>query len=122
MRLSAGRDHAIRQTVRVAGERGDTTRQFTTFRWVAIAEAASFLALLVATFVKYNLENETGVRLLGPLHGVLWLVYVGLVFAVRSAARWGLLVTGLVLLASVIPFGGFVVERRMVPAPPATSS
>jgi integral membrane protein len=93
--------------------------QLGTFRWIAIAEAASFLALLVATFVKYNMENEVGVQLLGPVHGVLWLVYVGLVFAVRSEAQWGLTTTGIVLLASIVPFGGFVVERRMLP-PPAT--
>lgn len=89
--------------------------QLTTFRWVAIAEAASFLALLVATFVKYSRDNEIGVELLGPIHGILWLVYVGLVFAVRSSARWGVMSTLVVLIASIIPFGAFVVERRMVP-------
>ncbi len=95
--------------------------QVTTFRRVAVAEAATFLALLVATFVKYNLDNEIGVQLLGPVHGALWLAYVGLVFVVRSDAQWGLLTTAVVLLASIVPFGGFVVERRMVEATSAAT-
>lgn len=99
--------------------------QLTTFRWVAIAEAVTFLGLLVATFVKYSLENERGVEVLGPIHGMLWLAYVVLVLVVRPEAKWSVMMTMLVLLASLVPFGGFVVERRVAagaaaPAPPTS--
>lgn len=99
--------------------------QLTTFRWVAIAEAVTFLGLLVATVVKYSLDNESGVELLGPIHGTLWLAYVVLVLVVRPEAKWGVMMTAAVLLASLVPFGGFVVERRVaagVAAPAAATS
>lgn len=91
-----------------------------TFRYVALAEATSFLALLVATVVKHSDGGETGVSILGPIHGVLFLAYVLLVFAIRGEERWSFKVTCWILLGAVLPFGGYVVdwwllrERRTV--------
>jgi integral membrane protein len=53
-------------------------------RYVALAEATSFLCLLVATVVKYAFDAPGGVQLLGPIHGVLFIAYVGLVLYERS--------------------------------------
>lgn len=91
-----------------------------TFRWVALAEATSFLALLVATVVKHSEGGETGVQILGPIHGALFLAYVFLVFAVRKPEGWSNKVTGWILVGAILPFGGYVVdwwllrERRTV--------
>ena len=81
-----------------------------TFRYVALAEATSFLALLVATVVKHSDGGETGVSILGPIHGVLFLAYVFLVFAIRGEERWSIKVTCWILLGAVLPFGGYVVD------------
>ena len=78
-----------------------------TFRYVALAEATSFLILLFFTFT----HNEGGVDILGPLHGTLFLAYVGLVFALRGPAGWSPKVTLAVLVGAVLPFGGFAVDR-----------
>ena len=78
-----------------------------TFRYVALTEATSFLVLLFFTFT----HNEGGVDVLGPLHGTLFLVYVGLVFVLRGPARWSGRTTLLVLSGAVLPFGGFAVDR-----------
>jgi integral membrane protein len=91
-----------------------------TFRYVALLEATSFLALLVATVVKHSDGGETGVQILGPIHGLLFLAYVFLVFAIRGEERWNVKVTCWILLGAVLPFGGYVVdwwllrERRTV--------
>jgi integral membrane protein len=91
-----------------------------TFRYVALLEATSFLALLVATVVKHSDGGETGVQILGPIHGLLFLAYVLLVFAIRGEERWSVKVTCWILLGAVLPFGGYVVdwwllrERRTV--------
>lgn len=45
-------------------------------RRVALAEATSFLALLVATLVKYSADAPVGVQILGPTHGALFVAYV----------------------------------------------
>jgi len=54
------------------------------FRTVAYVEATSFLALLVASFVKRVLEGPDLVPVLGPIHGIIFLIYVIFVFKVRA--------------------------------------
>jgi integral membrane protein len=77
----------------------------------AVAEAASFLALLVATYVKHAHDEPVGVQILGPLHGALFVVYVLLVLNLAPREGWRPRVTALLLLGAVLPFGGFVVHR-----------
>jgi integral membrane protein len=81
------------------------------FRIVAVVEATSFLALLIATYVKYGHDEAVGVQILGPIHGLLFLAYVGLALLLASSARWSVRTTVLVLLGAILPFGGFVVDR-----------
>ncbi|MBQ1016205.1 DUF3817 domain-containing protein, partial [Micromonospora sp. M51] len=55
----------------------------------AIAEACSWLALLVGMLVKYGpTDNELGVKIFGPIHGGLFVAYVVLVLAVARLHRW----------------------------------
>jgi len=82
-----------------------------TFRSVALAEATSFLALLVATVIKHSDGGATGVTILGPIHGILFLGYVFLALTTRIEAGWSPKTTLLVLLGAVLPFGGYVVDR-----------
>jgi integral membrane protein len=82
-----------------------------TLRYVAITEATSFLALLVFTYIKYHDHSPAGVQILGPIHGALFLAYIMIALIIRPDAGWSNRTTGLILLGSVIPFGGYVVER-----------
>jgi integral membrane protein len=94
----------------------------TAFRRVAILEATSFIALLIATVVKHSDGGETGVTILGPIHGLLFIVYVLLALALRRPAGWSLATTSLIVLGAVAPFGGYVVDawlaRRLGPRTP----
>jgi integral membrane protein len=84
-------------------------------RWlrvVAVVEAISWLALIVATIVKYSADAPLGVHILGPIHGVLFLGYVGLALEVRRRLSWDGRTTLIVLADAIIPGGGFVVARR----------
>jgi integral membrane protein len=85
-----------------------------TFRIVALAEATSFLALLIASVLKRTADAEIGVTILGPLHGALFIAYVALALAQRSEQRWNQLTLGLVLAGAILPFGGYVVDRWLV--------
>jgi integral membrane protein len=82
-----------------------------TFRYVALAEATSFLILLVFTVIKHSSESEGGVQVMGPIHGMLFLAYVVIALAVARTAGWTAKQTFLVLVGAVLPFGGFVVDR-----------
>jgi integral membrane protein len=90
-------------------------------RLVSLAEGTSFLLLLLATLVKYGADQPIGVRLLGPIHGLLFLAFVVLVLNVRGDLRWGGKATVLALLAGVVPAGAFVLERKLREAAPATA-
>jgi integral membrane protein len=81
-------------------------------RIVAVAEALSWLALIVATIVKYADSAPLGVKILGPIHGVLFLAYVALAFEVRRRIAWDNRTTLIVLADSILPGGGFIVARR----------
>ncbi|WP_433328033.1 DUF3817 domain-containing protein [Spirillospora sp. CA-294931] len=82
-------------------------------RIVSIAEATSFLVLLlIAMPVKYMGDQPAGVQVMGPLHGVLFLAYVGMVLVGRGQLGWDLKRTVLALIAGVLPVAPFFVERH----------
>jgi integral membrane protein len=80
------------------------------FRYVALAEATSFLALLVASVVKNTGGSEIGVKILGPIHGLLFVVYVLMVWQLHEEAGWTRKQTFWILVGAVLPFGGYVVD------------
>lgn len=82
-----------------------------TFRYVALAEAVSFLVLLVMAVIKRTEDAPEGVEIMGPIHGVLFIAYVVIALGVRDSAGWSPRATLGVLVGAVLPFGGFVVDR-----------
>jgi len=83
------------------------------FRAVAVVEAVSWTALLVAMFLKYVVEtaHEGGVPVVGPIHGAAFTLYVVSTLVAARRFRWSLGTTFLGLVASVPPFGSIVFER-----------
>lgn len=81
-------------------------------RVVSLAEATSFLLLLVATAIKYGADAPQGVKVLGPVHGTLFLAYVALVLLAREQTGWDRRRTVLALIAGVLPVAPFLVERN----------
>ena len=81
-----------------------STRHAQWFRTVAIAEAVSWTGLLIGMLFKYVLsDNELGVKIFGPIHGGIFILYVATVLAVRGPLRWSWPVTLAALAASVPP-------------------
>ncbi|MFI5204045.1 MAG: DUF3817 domain-containing protein [Flavobacteriales bacterium] len=82
------------------------------FRLISILEGISFLVLLgIAMPAKYVYDNPVLIKPVGMTHGVLFLLYlaVALFFAVKQ--KWNFKTTSIVLVASVLPFGTFFVDR-----------
>jgi integral membrane protein len=87
----------------------------TQLRWVAFLEGLSFLLLLfVAMPLKYMAGIPEFVRVIGMAHGVLFLAYIPLTFRAAMDRDWAVKTTGWVLLASLIPFGTFVADARIL--------
>jgi integral membrane protein len=79
-------------------------------RYIALAEATSFIALLIASVVKRTGGDELGVQILGPIHGLLFIAYVVIALNIRSELGWSGKTTFWVLLGAVVPFGGYAVD------------
>jgi integral membrane protein len=78
----------------------------------AIAEAISWLALLTGMIFKYGpTKDEIGVQIFGPIHGGLFVAYVGLVLVVSRLGRWSWPVTVVALLCAVPPLATLGFER-----------
>ena len=83
------------------------------FRYTGWLEGLSYLLLLfVAMPLKYIWGEPSMVRVVGMAHGLLFLAYVGLAFAMCDREHWAMRTLGLALLASLLPFGPFVFDRR----------
>ena len=83
------------------------------FRLIAAAEAISWLVLIVATVAKRGFDVEEATSVIGPIHGVIVLVYVAGVAFLREELGWSGRRTLLALVATVIPFGTFRVVRNL---------
>ncbi len=84
-----------------------------TFRVVAVLEGVSYLLLLfIASPVKWFLGDPTYVKLLGMPHGILFMAYVVLAILIRTDMKWSNRTLFIVLIASVIPFGTFYVDKK----------
>ena len=84
-----------------------------TFRIVSILEGISYLLLLfIATPIKYLVGNELFVKILGMPHGILFLTYVVLAIILKYELNWKPKTFIIILLASVIPFGTFYIDRK----------
>lgn len=83
------------------------------FRIIAFLEGASYILLLfIATPIKYLANDPHYVKLLGMPHGVLFMLYVILAFMIRSDYKWNSRQFSVVLIASIIPFGTFYVDKK----------
>ena len=83
-------------------------------RHVAFAEAISFLALLfVAMPLKYFAGLPLAVKIVGLAHGLLFLLLCFALARVMRMAQWPLARGALIFVAALLPFGPFVVDRRM---------
>ena len=84
------------------------------FRWIGWAEAISFLALLgVAMPLKYLAGMPLAVRIVGSLHGGLFLLYVVAAFRAAQYGRWSAKQLLWALIASLLPFGPLVVNHQL---------
>ena len=85
------------------------------FKLIAILEGVSYILLLfVAVPIKYLQGDPQYVKMLGMPHGVLFMAYLVLAFVVFKDLKWSNKTLVYVLIASVIPFATFYVERKYI--------
>lgn len=84
------------------------------FRIIAFLEGLSYVLLLfIAVPLKYLNNDPSYVKMLGMPHGLLFMGYIALAIVLRTDNQWIKNNFFMVLMASVIPFGTFVVEKKL---------
>ena len=69
--------------------------------------------LLIAVPLRYLGGEPRLSETISPVHGFLYVVYLGVTVDLARRAGWSVVRTLLVGLAGTVPFLSFVVERRM---------
>ena len=88
--------------------------QIRVFRMIALAEGVSFLTLLfIAMPMKYFMGMPEVVRVVGAIHGGLFVLYVGLLAVIHFRLRWSFMFSLYAFVASIIPFGTFVLDKQL---------
>ena len=83
-------------------------------RLVGILEGISFLLLLgVAMPLKYIWDFPLAVRMVGMAHGLLFLLYCLALLLAWLEAKWPLKRAALLFVASLIPFGPFLIHPSL---------
>jgi integral membrane protein len=81
-------------------------------RFVGIAEGISFLVLLlIAMPLKYYFGFPQMVRVVGMMHGILFIAYIIVVLLAIKAMKWNFINVGIALAASLIPLGTFALDK-----------
>lgn len=83
------------------------------FRIVAFLEGISYILLLfIAVPIKYFGNDPQYVKMLGMPHGLLFVAYVALAIMISKELKWNNVILRNVLLASIIPFGTFIIDKK----------
>jgi len=82
------------------------------FSTVAILEGISYLLLAVTMYFKYVLDNGLPNKIVGMIHGVLFILYVIMAFDLRKKQQWSFNTFAIILIASLIPFGTFYIDYK----------
>jgi len=89
--------------------------QIKTFKLVAILEGISYLVLFgnMLLVKPTNLDlYKTLLYPIGMTHGVLFIAYIILALMVGIKLKWSFKTLSIVMLASLLPFATFYIERK----------
>lgn len=87
------------------------------FQIISILEGISFLLILgVSMPLKYMMHIEGPNKVIGMLHGILFVLYVFMAFSLQKQNSWNMKQLATILICSVIPFGTFWMDRKYLRA------
>lgn len=83
------------------------------FKKITLLEGISFLFLLfIAMPFKYLAGMPIFVKYTGMIHGILTILFIIMLFLLKEEKKWSFKDCGIMLLATVIPFGTFWVDKK----------
>jgi integral membrane protein len=83
-------------------------------RLVAFLEGSSFVALLfIAMPLKYLAGLPLAVRIVGSVHGLLFLMFLAALYRAGRERDWPLRRSLAAFVSSIVPFGTFIFDRSL---------
>jgi integral membrane protein len=82
-------------------------------RIVAFLEGCSYLLLGFTMILKYKYSMPQPNYIVGLAHGLLFVLYIGLLLQVSFLHRWNIVKMFMAFLASLIPFGTFYADKAI---------
>ncbi|RKD13675.1 hypothetical protein BCY91_08860 [Pelobium manganitolerans] len=94
--------------------------QIAQFRLICFLEGVTLLVLVfIAVPMKYVFHNPIVSEIFGPIHGALFIAYVGYTVLFAAKYKWSFKKIFWVSIASFFPFATFYVEKRVLSKIPA---
>jgi integral membrane protein len=87
------------------------------FRTVAFLEGCSFLLFGLTMPLKYYFDMPLPNKIVGTIHGGLFLLYIILLAIVAYQKKWSIVKMFLAFIASLIPFGTFYADKKLFREP-----
>ena len=92
----------------------EAQKQLKLLKSIAILEGISYLLFGVTMPLKYQLNMPLPNKIVGQAHGLLFIAFVLLVFLVYLKISYSKKELFLLYLASIVPFGTFIVEKKIL--------
>lgn len=83
-------------------------------RILAILEGISYLLLIPTVILKYAFEMGLPNKIVGSIHGLLFILYSIWVIYYALKANWNLKKTLICLAASLLPIATFIVDHKIL--------
>ena len=83
------------------------------FLLIAFLEGCSYLLFAITMPLKYMMALPKPNYFIGMMHGVLFILYMILLFVVAAQYKWSLKKIFLSFIASLIPFGTFYANKKI---------
>ena len=97
--------------------------QLRKMRYVSLAEGTTLILLIgIAVPLKHLAGFPIATQIMGPVHGVAFVVYVWMLIQTVSMGGWSTSATAKMVIAAFIPFGAFWNERALARRQSALSS
>lgn len=84
-------------------------------RILGFLEGISLIVLVfIAVPMKYGYDDASLSKMMGPIHGALFLLFLLNTFSAGMEQKWKAKTTGMILASCFIPFGTFYVDYKFL--------
>ncbi len=83
------------------------------FRIIAFLEGCSFLLFGLTMPLKYIYKIPHPNYVVGIIHGALFLLYISFLLFVAVVNKWKFSTIAIAFIASLIPFGTFIADKKV---------